>query len=147
MQIRTTILVGAILTVSQAISGCVTVGNASAAETNEALAAPNVANKALVYFMAPQIGGHILNIAVDNRAVGKVKDRTFVHCYFDPGRYQLKTDGQFPIMGEWVVAMDLEPNETYYILTPYGPARFNESVSSRQVLHDYYTLSKSSACD
>lgn len=146
MQVRRIVSAAAILSLVLITTGCVTVSVASPEQTRKALAAGNVADKALVYFMAPQIGGFILNIAVNGRIVGKVKDRTFIYCYFDPGSYDLTTDGQFPITSKWKTLMAVESNSTYYIITPYGPPRFNEPASSRRVLSEYYSLSEHMNC-
>jgi hypothetical protein len=135
--------IGSILVV---VSGCATVGTTSPQEARNALAATAVESKALVYFMAPQIGGFIVNISMNGRNVGKVKDRTFIYCYFAPGSYDVVTDGQFPIMGKWSATMSIDQNKTYYIMVPYGPARFVQPESARRTLNEYYSLSKIMDC-
>jgi hypothetical protein len=128
------------------VTGCVTVGAAPPEKARESLALGNTVNKALVYFMAPQIGGFIVNVVVNGRAVGKVKDRSFIYCRFDPGSYEIVTDGQFPITMKGTVSLTFEANKTYYVLTPYGQARVSDPASSRRVLTEYYSLSKNSNC-
>jgi len=80
-----------VLSLSLAVTGCITVGTSSPGKTTDALASSNVEDKALVYFMAPQMGGFIVNISIDGRVVGKVKDRTFIRCYLAPGMHRITT--------------------------------------------------------
>jgi hypothetical protein len=146
MQVGRFSAVGSTLLLSLMVAGCVTVGAAPAVQTREALALGNVGDKALVYFMAPQIGGTIVNVVVNGRVVGKVKDRTFIFCHFDPGSYDVTPDGQFPSVTGSTVKMAFEANKTYFVLTPYQQVKFSDPASSRRVLSEYYSLSKSSNC-
>lgn len=136
-----------VLSLSLLVTGCITVGTSSPGKTRDALALGNVEDKALVYFMAPQLGGNIVNIAVDGRTAGKVKDRTFISCYLAPGMHHITTRGQFPVRSKWDVQMIFDPHKTYYIITTYAKARLSDPPSSRRILTQYYSLSKNSHCE